>query len=223
MTEEEIACPECGTEVLSHNLDRHYRRQHPGLPQSGKAEPSASSGLVVLVSLAAILVVVVAVVVGTSWYLATTDGGGGNGDDGCCSVGDEPPRFTGLDTDGIRFSLGSHLGIRPLVIEWIWTDCPHCQATAPLMNQAANEFGGQITFVALAGDRRDDAEKVRDFTRDFASTFPHLKVSSDLQRDYGVTGFPTTFFIGSDGIIKSLHSGEFNSYADLSATLRTLS
>ena len=69
----------------------------------------------------------------------------------------------------------------------------------------------------------DDPTAVRAFQQHYGLTFPILlDESGKVNRTYGVSALPTTFFIGPDGQIREIVVGGPISEAALEARIRTL-
>lgn len=93
----------------------------------------------------------------------------------------------------------SELRGTPVVLNFWASWCVPCRQEAPTLERGwhrGRERG--VLYIGLnMQDVRDDA---RDFIRDFALGFPHVRdPSKDTARDWGVIGIPETFFIGREG------------------------
>ena len=96
---------------------------------------------------------------------------------------------------------------KPVLLN-VWASwCDPCQEEMPLLEKAHRRMasaGGTV----LGIDVQDDQQKALDFLREKGITFPSLR---DRDRSYvhrfGVTGYPETFLIDSDGKVVGLRRG----------------
>lgn len=100
------------------------------------------------------------------------------------------------------------VGLRgePVVIN-IWASwCAPCRAEAPLLQRASVDFAGEVTFLGIASnDRVDDAAE---FLVRFGITYPNLlDVSGEVTTLLEMSGFPTTYVFGRDGVLRAKVTG----------------
>jgi cytochrome c biogenesis protein CcmG/thiol:disulfide interchange protein DsbE len=96
---------------------------------------------------------------------------------------------------------------KPVLLN-VWASwCDPCQQEMPLLEKAHRRMasaGGTV----LGIDVQDDQEKALGFLREKGITFPSLR---DRDRSYvhrfGVTGYPETFLIDTDGKVVALRRG----------------
>jgi cytochrome c biogenesis protein CcmG/thiol:disulfide interchange protein DsbE len=96
---------------------------------------------------------------------------------------------------------------KPVLLN-VWASwCDPCQEEMPLLEKAHRRMesaGGTV----LGIDVQDDQEQALGFLREKGITFPSLR---DRDRSYvhrfGVTGYPETFLIDSDGKVVGLRRG----------------
>lgn len=107
----------------------------------------------------------------------------------------------------------------------IWAPwCPHCQVELPILDRVMKDFPdvGLVTVVTSIGDKPGPAPE--DFMRDNGLTFA-TAVDDDegtLAKGLGVPGFPTVYFVSSDGTVAFVGSGEIDE-ATLRSTISSLS
>ncbi len=116
------------------------------------------------------------------------------------------PEFTLTDLDGNSVSLSDYAGTPVLVNFWA-TWCPPCRSELPLIQAYQDKYEGDFVVLALSGG--ETAQDVQSFIDANGYTFVVL-LDSDyaVAEQYGVRGFPTSFFIDADGAIQQTHIGE---------------
>ena len=116
------------------------------------------------------------------------------------------PDFTLKLLDGGNFKLADHKG-KPMLINFLASWCLPCKEELPIIEKIVHEYSSKgVVFLGVAVD---DTEKNMNTLIEKANiTFPvGLDETADIQKEFGIYGIPTTFFIGKDGIINYFHSG----------------
>lgn len=118
------------------------------------------------------------------------------------------PDFTADLLDGGQITL-SELRGQPVVLNVWATWCPPCRAEMPALEKVHNEFKGQgLVLIGLNLTSQDSEKDVVDFVQEFGLSFPvALDRDGTVQRQYKISGYPTTFFIDQEGIIRSVVVG----------------
>ena len=121
------------------------------------------------------------------------------------------PDFTVLDWDGNEVKLSNYLG-KPIVLNFWAHWCGPCQMEMPEFNAAYERLGGEVTFLMVhEGAAVDDG---KDKVTEGGYTFPVVfDVDSSAGNLYGITAFPTTFFIDQEGNLQAYYMGAMD--ADL--------
>ena len=121
------------------------------------------------------------------------------------------PDFTVLDWDGNEVKLSDYVG-KPIVLNFWAHWCGPCQMEMPEFNAAYERLGGEVTFLMVhEGAAVDDG---KDKVTEGGYTFPVVfDVDSSAGNIYGITAYPTTFFIDKDGNLQAYYMGAMN--ADL--------
>ncbi len=128
--------------------------------------------------------------------------------------GGRAPEFTLQNLDGETVSLSDLRGEVVLVNFWA-TWCGPCVEEMPTI-EARYQQGG---FEVLAVDFDEPADLVASFMEEIGVDLPVLLDPHGLvQRRYQVRGYPTSFFIDEQGIIRILQIGPMNA-AQLDAHL----
>ncbi|MEL6152356.1 MAG: redoxin domain-containing protein, partial [Chloroflexota bacterium] len=122
------------------------------------------------------------------------------------NVGELAPNFETFTADGEPIALEDLRGQTVLLNFWA-TWCGPCRIEMPEF-QDAYEANREDGFVILAVNNRENAEQVQDFAGELGLTFPlAMDLQGDIQDQYAVFNYPSTFLINEDGTIKSKHFG----------------
>ncbi len=115
------------------------------------------------------------------------------------------PDFTVQDWDGNEVKLSDYLG-KPIVLNFWAHWCGPCQQEMPEFNAAYERLGGEVIFLMVHEGAAVDAGKEK--VTEGGYTFPVVfDVDSSAGNLYGITAFPTTFFINEDGNLQGYYIG----------------
>ena len=113
-----------------------------------------------------------------------------------------------------------------VLVEFVYTTCPHCQQSSTIIERLYKELGPR-GFQPLAIAFNPDAEKlVGDFARQFGLTFPVGFGARDTVIEYlqypmvQPVYVPQMVFVDRKGIIRAQHGGEDEFFKDQEANLR---
>lgn len=130
---------------------------------------------------------------------------------GPIAKGDAYRDFTATLTDGSEFTLSDHEGKVILLNFWA-TWCGPCKQEMPDIQQLYLDQGentGDVIILGVAAPKSEDnpfnqetldADGIADFLEEGGYTYPVLMdTTGDVLMNYGISAFPTTFMIDSDG------------------------
>jgi len=121
-------------------------------------------------------------------------------------AGARAPDFSAPTLDGSSMRLSDLRG-RAVILNFWATWCEPCRAEMPLLDDRSRTLAER--GLAVLGVNFDEAvEDVRAFRDELGLTFPLLlDPGGELQSLYRVIGYPTTYFIDADGVIRAVHLG----------------
>ena len=113
------------------------------------------------------------------------------------------PDFELETLDGEQFKLSDLQGKKVILNFWA-TWCPPCREEMPGMQQYYEENQDEVVVVAVNLTDKDTSEQAaRNFIDEYGFTYPiPLDRDGDIAKEYGVIVVPTTYFIGTDGIVQ---------------------
>ena len=115
------------------------------------------------------------------------------------------PDFTVLDWDGNEVKLSDYIG-KPIVLNFWAHWCGPCQMEMPEFNATYERLNGEVTFLMV--HEGADADKGKETVTDGGYTFPVVfDVDGQAGGIYGVTAYPTSFFIDADGNLQAYFTG----------------
>ena len=112
----------------------------------------------------------------------------------------QAPDFTVLDENGNYIKLSDFAG-KPIVVNFWATWCYYCKAEMADFNRAYEEFPDvQFVMVNATDGVRETVASAKKYVADNGFGFDlFFDVNGDAVRSYGITGFPSTFFINANG------------------------
>jgi peroxiredoxin len=121
-------------------------------------------------------------------------------------VGAPAPEFTLKTVDGQSVSLADYRGQVVLLNFWA-TWCGPCKLEMPAFDRAQQTVGPQ-GFQVLAVNFDEPQSDVQAFQEELELTFPLLlDPGAVVQRLYRVLGYPTSYWIDSQGQVAAVHVG----------------
>jgi peroxiredoxin len=133
------------------------------------------------------------------------------------TLGSQAPSFAGLTVDSapVRRTLDDYRG--KVVVLNIWaTWCTPCIVEMPTLQALHREFeDAGLHVVAVSVDQPNTQNTIRRFVDELGITFEILHdPAGDITRAYQATGYPETFVIGRDGVIRKKVIGAADWHSD---------
>jgi thiol-disulfide isomerase/thioredoxin len=116
------------------------------------------------------------------------------------------PNFELKTTRGERFQLSENIGKKIIVLNFFATWCGPCREEMPELNTYFNMHKAE-SFLLVGIDAEENQDRVEAFLADLRVDFPAGIDTGPIQKQYGVTAFPTTVLIGVDGKVQFYESG----------------
>jgi cytochrome c biogenesis protein CcmG/thiol:disulfide interchange protein DsbE len=136
-------------------------------------------------------------------------------------VGALAPDFTLSTLDGSSVTLSAYRG-KPILLNLWATWCGPCRAEMPYLQEVFEERLGE-GLVLLTVNLREDETTVKQFMQTEGYTFMvALDRDGAVGNRYSIRGIPTTFFIDSAGVIRSIHIGSFSNKSQILAELEQM-
>lgn len=123
-------------------------------------------------------------------------------------VGEPMSDIALTDLQGNQVKLSDYAG-RPVLINAWSTWCPPCRAEMPLL-QSFYEAHQAEGFTMLAINAGESQPTVSSFISRNGFSFPVLlDPNNAVLNQLGISSFPTSVLVGSDGVVKTIHVGMF--------------
>lgn len=110
---------------------------------------------------------------------------------------------------GAAVNLSDYAG-RPVLINFWASWCKPCRVEMPLLISVheAHEEAGLVVLAINLTDQERSTRDVQGFQAEFQMPFPVLLDKKGKARKlYRLRGIPTSVFVGSDGVVRSVHPG----------------
>jgi thiol-disulfide isomerase/thioredoxin len=115
------------------------------------------------------------------------------------------PPFSLPDLEGRSRTLAEFLGTKPILLEFMSTDCPHCREMGPVLTRLHKLFGTRVLFLTVAFDRR--SARVKSFAQQHDHPWCYLVGDDETARAYALEGVPTFVLLTPHGRIWGVQVG----------------
>ena len=123
------------------------------------------------------------------------------------SVGFHAPTFSLEAMTGETITLADYAGT-PTILNFWASWCPPCRAEMPALQSVYDQYPGAISILAINTANQDILVSATGIKTEFGLTYPILlDFTGSTQEEYAISSLPTTFFIGSDGVINKVQIG----------------
>lgn len=127
------------------------------------------------------------------------------------TVGSEAPRFEAatLDGSGTVKTIADYRGEEVVLLNVWATWCIPCRTEMPSIQRLHESFADHgLKVVAVSVDQPGFEQDIRDFVAEYGLTFEVLHdPRGNIVKQYQVTGYPETFIIDGNGVIRRKHIG----------------
>lgn len=115
------------------------------------------------------------------------------------------PDFELTDLSGEQIQLSDYRGQTVLLNFWA-TWCGPCRLEMPAFQSRADQFSGELAILAV--NNAENPTDVQSFVDELGLSFDILlDPNAEVQRLYQVRGYPTTFIIDPEGVIRAQKIG----------------
>jgi thiol-disulfide isomerase/thioredoxin len=119
-------------------------------------------------------------------------------------IGETAPDFQLDSLSGGSVTLSEHRG-RPALVNFWATWCGPCVEEMPVIESRFREHYPELVVLAIESDSsRND---LLDFVQEEEITFTVLIGTGNIERDYEIYAYPTSFFIDANGVVQSVVVG----------------
>ena len=124
------------------------------------------------------------------------------------AIGSEAPNFTlqiyGGSGMGATVNLNALRG-HPVILNFWSESCIPCLQEVPYLERFYSQYGAQHQFALLGINQADPSDDIAKFGANFHVTYPLLFDKGGISNaKYAVIAIPTTYFIDSRGIVRSV-------------------
>ncbi len=135
----------------------------------------------------------------------------------------EMPLYQGAEFLGSdRLVMAHQLG-HPVVVNFWFPSCPPCRIEMPDLERAWQRYQSRgVIMIGVTSLATDTEQDVRQFLKEFDITYPvGPDTTGEIVVDFGVTLFPSTYFITADQVIARKRLGIL-SYEELEGYIEEL-
>ncbi len=130
-------------------------------------------------------------------------------------VNESAPLFSLKNLEGKEFNLADFVGAtkkkpaQGVILSFFASWCAPCRNELPLINSLTDELSGKGITVVIVNVKEDE-KTIRALLADLKVDKPQVLADRNgkVSEKYGVMFLPVTFFVGTDGKVKSVIYGE---------------
>ena len=115
------------------------------------------------------------------------------------------PDFATTDVEGASRTLSQYLNAKPILLEFMSPDCPHCLEMVPILTRVHTTYGTKVQFLTVAFDK--SARRMQQFARLEKHGWPYLMGTQPITDSYRLEGVPTFYFLTPDGRVVAFVEG----------------
>ena len=145
---------------------------------------------------------------------------------GCASaqaaaiLGKPFPDFQATDTQGNTFTLSEALKDHEAALINIWaTWCPPCEMEFPYLNEAYEQYGDRVAFIALSCEKSDTLKDIEAYRQAHGLTLPMGQDKAGLYQYIRSSTIPVTLIVDRFGNAAFLHTSSFMNAGEVSRVI----
>jgi peroxiredoxin len=133
------------------------------------------------------------------------------------------PAVSLRDTDGHVVTLADYIG-RPVVLTFWEPSCGWCRQESPWLSTAQDKYSRQGLKILSVTETDDSSpEEIAKAIVDWKITYPVLVATTqDVERSYGVDGFPVTVYINRFGKVVVYSTEAANSFSEIESKIKKI-
>lgn len=95
-----------------------------------------------------------------------------------------------------------------VILDFWGTFCGPCEKSFPKYQQMLDQFGSDVTVIAVSEDEPEDKDKIGGFAQKTNVKFPLLwDADKSVAKEYAPPSMPTSFIIDKNGVVRHVHVG----------------
>ncbi len=120
----------------------------------------------------------------------------------------QAPAFTAEAVNGETLSLVDLHSEKPVILDFWATWCPNCRRDMPRLSALAEKYADDVTVLGV--NLQEDEDSVKEFNREFGTTFNSVVDEGAIARSYGIAYTNTHVLIDTEGNIFDVISGDIS-------------
>jgi len=123
-------------------------------------------------------------------------------------IGFLAPAFELETLDGGKLGIARGELDKPVIVNFWASWCDPCRMEAPILSDLYLKYKDQIDIYGVNGTLYDDLASVEAFVKQYKYEFPILlDRENGVYKSYRVPGYPTSFFIDRNGVVRDVIIG----------------